>query len=251
NLGSLIASDNCGGVVTVTNNAPASFPAGTNLVTWTVSDVRGNTATCVQTVVVTDNLPPVITTCPAQVSVAVNNGACAATNVNLGSLIAGDNCGGVVTVTNDAPASFPAGTNLVTWSATDSSGNTATCVQTVIVTDNLPPVITTCAAQVSVAVNNGACAATNVNLGSLIATDNCGGAVTVTNNAPASFPAGTNLVIWTVSDVSGNTATCVQTVIVTDNLPPMIITCPAQVSVAVNNGACAATNVNLGSLIAG
>src|SRR6185369_2288084 len=117
----------------------------------------------------------------------------------------------------------------VTWTVSDAGGNTATCVQTVLVTDNLPPVITTCSTQVSVAVNNGACAATNVNLGSLIATDNCGGAVTVTNNAPASFPTGTNLVIWTVTDSSGNTATCVQTVIVTDNLPPVITTCPAPV----------------------
>ena len=36
-------------------------------------------------------------------------------------------------MTNDAPAVFPLGTNLVTWTAVDTSGNIATCQQTVTV----------------------------------------------------------------------------------------------------------------------
>ena len=48
-------SDNCG-VATVTNNAPALFPVGTTVVTWTVTDIHGNvTDTATQTVVVVDN----------------------------------------------------------------------------------------------------------------------------------------------------------------------------------------------------
>jgi uncharacterized repeat protein (TIGR01451 family) len=250
NLGNLVATDNCGGALTITNDAPASFPVGTNTVTWTVTDAGGNTATCMQTVVVTDTQPPVITTCPAQVNVVVNDGACNATNVTLGTLVASDNCGGALTITNDAPASFPAGTNTVTWTVTDTHGNTATCLQTVVVTDTQPPVITTCPAQVNVVADAGTCAATNVNLGNLVASDNCGGTLTVMNNAPASFPVGTNTVTWTVSDAGGNTATCVQTVVVTDTQPPTITTCPAQVTVVANNGTCAATNVNLGNLVA-
>src|SRR5439155_2374105 len=235
NLGNLVATDNCGGAVTVTNDAPASFPAGTNTVTWTVRDARGNTATCVQTVVVTDSQPPAITTCPALVNVVVNNGGCGATNVNLGNPVATDNCGGALTITNDAPASFPLGTNTVTWTVRDASGNTTTCAQTVVVTDTEPPAITTCPAQVTVVANAGTCAATNVNLGNLVAIDNCGGAVTITNDAPASFPVGTNTVTWTVRDASGNTATCVQTVFVTDTQPPMI-TCPSNITVATSHG---------------
>src|SRR5207249_3684 len=189
-------------------------------------------------------------TCPALVNVVVNNGGCGATNVSLGTPVATDNCGGPVTITNDAPANFPLGTNTVTWTATDSSGNTATCLQTVVVTDTQPPAITTCPAQVNVVANSGACEATNVSLGNLVATDNCGGAVTVTNDAPASFPAGTNTVTWTVRDARGNTATCVQTVVVTDSQPPAITTCPALVNVVVNNGGCGATNVTLGTPVA-
>ncbi len=51
-LGTPATADNCG-VATVTNNAPAVFPVGATTVTWTVTDVHGNTATAPQIVTVT------------------------------------------------------------------------------------------------------------------------------------------------------------------------------------------------------
>lgn len=44
-----------------------------------------------------------------------------------------------VNVTHDAPDVFPAGTTLVTWTATDSSGNNASATQTVTVNNPPPP----------------------------------------------------------------------------------------------------------------
>jgi len=41
-------------------------------------------------------------------------------------------------VTNNAPASFAVGTNWVTWTVVDTSGNTAGCVQTVTIAPVLP-----------------------------------------------------------------------------------------------------------------
>ena len=55
------------------------------------------------------------------------------TSVNLGTPATADNCS-VASVTNNAPASFPAGTTTVTWTVTDGGGNTATASQVVIVT---------------------------------------------------------------------------------------------------------------------
>jgi len=319
NLGAPIVSDNCG-APTVTNNASASFPVGTNFVTWTVVDNSGNTTTCQQAVVVTDNQPPVIT-CPADVTVAAGAGLCSASGVALSSPSASDNCG-PVTVSSNAPVQFNVGTNIVTWIAIDASGNSVSCQQRVIVNDTQPPVFTcptnmtlaagpgqcsrsnvtftvvatdncsgvsvdsipasgstfpigvttvtntatdasgntstctftvavldtelpaiTCPAPVSVTVNNGGCSATNVNLGSPTSSDNCGVA-TVTNSAPASFPVGTNFVTWTVVDNGGNVVTCQQAVIVSDTQPPLI-NCPADVTVATALGSCAATNVVL------
>ena len=47
-----------------------------------------------------------------------------ATGLALGTATATDN-EGVAALTNNAPPSFPTGTNLVTWTATDTSGNVA------------------------------------------------------------------------------------------------------------------------------
>uniref|UniRef100_UPI004048E955 HYR domain-containing protein n=1 Tax=Mariniflexile sp. TaxID=1979402 RepID=UPI004048E955 len=178
-------------------------------------------------------MPPIFVSCAAPVSVTVDTDSCEAlaTNVNLGTPTASDNCS-AVTLTNNAPLSFPLGTTTVIWTATDASGNTATCEQTVTVTDNMPPVFVSCAADVSVTVDTDSCEALtiNVNLGTPTASDNCS-AVTLTNNAPLSFPLGTTTVTWTATDASGNTATCEQTVTVTDNMPPIFVSCAAPVSV--------------------
>ncbi|WP_108807624.1 HYR domain-containing protein, partial [Aquimarina spinulae] len=240
-LGTPTTSDNCT-IASVTNDAPGVFPIGDTTVTWTVTDSSGNTATCTQTVTVTDNIDPVIA-CPATVNVNVDAGLCTASSVALGTPTSSDNCA-VASVTNDAPGVFPLGDTTVTWTVTDSSGNTATCTQTVTVTDNIDPVIA-CPATVNVNVDAGLCTASSVALGTPTSSDNCAVA-SVTNDAPGVFPIGDTTVTWTVTDSSGNTATCTQTVTVTDNIDPTI-SCPATVNVNVDAGLCTASGVALGT----
>jgi Bacterial Ig domain/PA14 domain/Secretion system C-terminal sorting domain/Calx-beta domain/HYR domain len=103
-----------------------------------------NAAGCVDTsatialTIGADTIAPAITA-PAAISVRTNDG-CSAAGVNLGTPVASDNCG-VASVTNNAPVNFPLGTTIVTWTVTDSSGNTATATQNVVVTDTTKPVI--------------------------------------------------------------------------------------------------------------
>src|SRR5204863_6912876 len=86
---------------------------------------------------VVDSEAPSIS-CPAPVTVSAEAGQCTDTNVALGSPATSDNCA-VASVVNDAPASYPVGTNAVVWTVTDIHGNASSCSQQVIVVDSDPP----------------------------------------------------------------------------------------------------------------
>ena len=229
-LNSPVTNDNCG-VASVMNDAPALFPVGATNVTWTVTDDNGNTAECIQIVMVEDNEFPMIT-CPADITVDTDPTSCDAVIV-LNSPVVTDNCSALVS--NDAPAVFLLGTTTVTWSAVDPSGNVSTCIQMVTVEDNELPTIT-CPVDVTVSTDPGVCVAGNVVLGSPVTGDNCGVA-TISNNAPQFFQLGTTTVTWTVVDNSGNVTTCAQVVTVEDNELPYV-QCPIDITQNIVTGSC-------------
>ncbi|MCK4677640.1 MAG: HYR domain-containing protein, partial [Bacteroidales bacterium] len=231
-LGTPVTDDNCT-VADVSNNAPATFPLGNTTVTWTVTDGAGNTAQCTQTVTVDDNENPTIT-CPDNITVNTDAGLCSASNINLGGAVTDDNCS-VADVSNDAPATFQLGATSVIWTVTDGSGNTAQCTQTVTVIDNENPSIT-CPVDLTVNTDNGVCSASNVALGTPVTDDNCSVA-DVSNDAPATFPLGNTTVTWTVTDGSGNSAFCTQSVTVIDNENPTIV-CPGDITQGADAGVC-------------
>ncbi|TXK52902.1 T9SS type A sorting domain-containing protein [Pontibacter qinzhouensis] len=79
--------------------------------------------------------------------------------------------------------------------------------------DTILPTIVAPAA-VTLSGTTGACGAVTVALGTPVVNDNCE-IGSVKNNAPATFPAGTTTVTWTVTDKAGNKATATQQVTVT------------------------------------
>jgi HYR domain len=117
--------------VTCSPAAGSFFPVGTTTVTCT------STAgpSCSFTVTVNDVQPPTIT-CPANVT-AVAAQTCplsTTTAVTFPAPTASDNCPGVtVACVPPSGSIFPAGTTTVTCTATDTSGNTASCSFTVSV----------------------------------------------------------------------------------------------------------------------
>jgi len=234
-------TDNCGvatvmGVRSDNKLLTEDYPVGTTTITWTVRDIHGNIKIAVQTIVVTDNEKPTITA-PAMISVVNIPGTCAAA-VNLGTPVTGDNCG-VATVTNNAPALFPVGTTVVTWTVTDIHGNvTDTATQTVVVVDNENPTISVN----NTSVNNdaGKCGAT-VNISQPQTADNCGVATVMGVRSDnklltEDYPVGTTTITWTVRDVHGNIKTATQTVVVTDNEKPAIVCAANQVFCANTGG---------------
>jgi hypothetical protein len=246
------ASDNCttvtvAGVRSDGQAINAQYPKGVTTISWTATDAAGNITLCTQTITVTDNIRPAIT-CAANISVNVSAGICGAVVV-CSAPAATDNCGSpsVTPVRSDAlamSAAFPVGITSITWTATDASGNTATCVQTVTVVDNQKPVMV-CPANVSLTTSANQCSA-QVNVPTPSATDNCGTATVAgvrsdAQNMNAAFAVGATTITWTATDAAGNTTTCTQTVTVADNVKP-VITCPAsQLNIPTAANTCSAS----------
>ena len=120
--------------------SPNSFSVGTTTVTAIALNGAGFD-TCSFKVVVRDTTPPVIT-CPADTTRPNDPGKCGAI-VNFRPATATDLCSKTVTITySQNPGTFfPVGTTTVTATATDSSGNKASCSFHVTVNDVEPPVI--------------------------------------------------------------------------------------------------------------
>ena len=209
-------TDNCPGVMTdCTPPSGTTFPKGLTTVSCTAIDAAGNVASSTFTVTINDTGLPTILA-PADKTVNTDPGQCYATGVVLGSPVTGDNCG-VAAVTNNAPLQFLKGTNTVTWTVTDTSGNTATALQKVVAQDAEPPVIT-CPGNIMTSTDSGQSTKSNLTF-TATASDNCAG-VTVGCTPPsgATFPVGTNTVLCTATDTSGNSTNCSFAVVVTQCL---------------------------------
>jgi len=242
-------SDNCG-TVNLASVVPNSFTCtqvGPVTVVLTVNDGNGNTATCLATVTVQDNIPPSIV-CPSNIARNTDPNQCTAIVAYTNPTVT-DNCSNWVLTRTSGLASasaFPLGANMVEWKVTDPGGNTAICQFTVTVSDAQPPAIT-CPANIVRGTDAGQCSAV-VNYATPTATDNCGVASVTLHSAASTasgsvFPKGTTVVEWKATDTAtptANTSTCSFTVTVNDNQLPSI-TCPSNQTVGTTTGQCSAT----------
>jgi len=207
-------SDNCTGVVAVTQSPllGALVGLGAHTITIAAVDTAGNTNTCTATFTVNDTSAPDIITCAANQSAQVGTNCQAVVPDFTAGVTATDNSGVAPTITQSplAGSLIGVGTNAITLTATDGSSNSVQCTANLIVTDTIAPTIT-CPAAVNLVAPPGTNSVSGVNLGTPVTADNCGVA-SVTNDAPPLFFVGVTTVTWTVTDNSGNPATCEQTV---------------------------------------
>uniref|UniRef100_UPI0030EF2E2A T9SS type B sorting domain-containing protein n=1 Tax=Ascidiimonas meishanensis TaxID=3128903 RepID=UPI0030EF2E2A len=223
------ATDNCGGSVTVTNNATLPITT-TTVVTWAYDDGNGNITFQNQNVIIDDTTPPV----PDVASLPDVTAECEVTLLTTPT--ATDNCGGAVTVTNDATLPITTqGTTVVTWTFDDGNGNTVTQSQNVVIDDVTNPVAVCNNIEVILDLSGSATiTAAQIDGGS---TDNCGiASVTIDNDTFTCTNVGLNTVTLTVTDINGNTDTCEATVNVSSD----------GMAVASNDGpVCAGENIQL------
>jgi len=213
-LGEAVAIDE-NGIQILVNNAPTLFPLGSSTIIWTAIDNSGNSASAMQQVSIVDTTPPIIHSVPditAEAAVPYDN------IIKLQEPSA-DDLLGVVSITNNAPQFFPLGETIVTWTATDVGGNTASIEQKITVVDTIFPTLQVPDDIVTEATSLDQ---NEVNLGEATSTDN-GEIISITNDAPEFFPIGETVVTWTTIDSSNNFSSLTQLVSVIDTTAPEIL----------------------------
>ncbi|MEM0519699.1 T9SS type A sorting domain-containing protein, partial [Aequorivita flava] len=186
---------------------------GDNIVTLTVTDVNGNSATCTATVTVEDNTSPVLV-CQ---DFTLELGADGTAILDPSDVIASndDACGiftSAVDITDFDCSDIGAPVTVQVFTI-DVNGNLASCTAEVTVVDNLAPVIT-CPADQTVDPGPG-----NIfyilpdyfATGEATAIDNCTDPVTITTQSPVAgtpLPDGVHTITFTATDAYGNTSTC-------------------------------------------
>lgn len=98
---------------------------GNNLVTLTVTDINGDTATCTSTLTVLDTISPQIT-CPADIIVQAQSNDCSPA-VYWSTPVIIENCTYTLNSNFQPGDNFPVGITAVHYSVTDFSGNTENC----------------------------------------------------------------------------------------------------------------------------
>ncbi|MBC1803376.1 immunoglobulin-like domain-containing protein [Listeria booriae] len=126
--------------VTVTANDVDTSAVGTYHVTYSVTDSDGNTTTKTITVTVTSNDAPVIVA--SDQTIKKGKAFDVMAGVSASDLEDGDVTGGITVTANDVDTNT-VGTYHVTYSVTDSDGNTTTKTITVTITSNDAPTFTT------------------------------------------------------------------------------------------------------------
>lgn len=198
------------GVLAISWSTGADTTAITGLIagtyTATVTDESGCTSTATVSIVSNDTENPTLAPVASQVPIGPNGDVVLTTqNVNTG---AADNCS--IASVLFSPAGFNCmqlGDHVVTLTATDFSGNSATATVTVTIVDNTPPSLICSPSLVLCFEDNP------VTYQAPTASDNClvnGGSFNIIEGLPigAVFPVGSTTTTYSFTDAQGNTGTC-------------------------------------------
>ena len=192
---------------------------GTNTVTLTVTDNNGNVSANTATVTVRDVIAPTVITQNIEVFLDENGAASITPNsVNDGTY---DNCTFELSIDIASFTCDNVGTNTVTLTAVDASGNTTSATAIVTVSDVILPTVVPTNINVYLDTNgNTSITVGDVNGGTF---DNCGIAtITIDINSFDCADLGTNNVTLTATDVNGNVNTGVAVVTVIDDIAPIV-----------------------------
>lgn len=218
------SSDNCGFLrnKSLSKTQFTCADKGRNTVLFTAEDASSNFRSCQLTITVKDTLKPVAKCKTTKVYLNGNGVATVSPDsVNNGSY---DNCGKIMSLELSATQFTCAnvGSNTVTLSVRDSSGNVSSCVGTVIVLDTLKPQVS--CKNLTVYLNKDGVAEITTSDVENESRDNCG-AITDRQLSRTQFTCvdlGVQSVTLTVTDRYGNKNNCTAQVTVKDTIRPIV-----------------------------
>ncbi len=254
-------TDDCGiDSFTSSHNPNDIFSEGTTMVTYTAIDNCGNLSTTSFNITVTCqscNTPPTIT-CPPNYTSCPGDSSDPAITGFASGVITGTNCTGspLVTYTDLNPTSVAcSGAQIIerTWTATNSAypSLTSTCIQTIQLIDNTPPVFTFVPNNITLSGTGNNCQMV-ATWATPTATDGCGNVtITSSHNSGATFSEGLTTVTYTATDACGNNINASFTVTVScaTCVTPPSITCPTNIiSCPGTSSAPSVTGIAIGSI---
>ena len=126
--------------IVICTPAPDSlFPLGDTTVTCTATDASGNSFSEELVVSVVDTTAPFVIA-PADQTFEATGTLTSLDESDFGTATASDLVG-VISLVNDSPRDFVLGPTLITWTATDTAGNSEIDISTVTVEDTTSPTI--------------------------------------------------------------------------------------------------------------
>ena len=167
-------------VVVYGPSGQATYPLGFNLLTFSATDLGNNAVSCNTSVNVIDTRKPTIT-CPPNINIE-----CTGNNSTFFTPLKAtgtDTCS-VVSVNNPPAQSFPMGPTTLTYTDSDSSGNTNSCQARVTVRDSTRPVVTSAGGGYAQTVNGNDHTMVNVDVRTdcaLVISDVCAGQINPAN----------------------------------------------------------------------
>lgn len=225
------AFDACGGAVDVTSEPPSGslFPLGETVVNCTAVDSSGNRSSKSFSVFVVDTTPPVLSCPPEAIAIECTGENAARALYPLPGVT--DNGDPNPALVCDPPPGtlLPLGTYVVVCTATDASGNSASCSFELKIVDTAAPGLN-CPGDVVLEASGPEGAALSYDLPT--PADTCDPAPNLACvPAPGTvFPIGTSVVACTADDSAGNMIRCEFEVRVVDTTPP-VLHCPGDVVV--------------------
>jgi hypothetical protein len=216
--------DNCANQLfyTVSKTSFDCSNLGTNIVTITITDTEGNSTTGTDTVFVEDNLNPTVQTQNLTLQIDQNGQATLTPQmVNNGSA---DNCSiDSLWISQMAFDCSHIGTNSITFSATDPSGNVSTTNVIITIEDKINPVAQ--AQNITLYLDQNGTASLTAQMVDNGSADNCSiSSLSIDQTSFSCSDVGANTITLTASDPTGNSNTSTATITVLDTNKPMVIT---------------------------